>query len=329
MTSVARRFVVYGAGAIGGVIGARLFQAGHDVALVARGAHHDLVRERGLRIQCGDEEETLPIPVAESPTALDVGADDVVILAMKTQDTDDALRTLATSAPAETPVVCAQNGVENERLALRRFARVYGVCVMCPTGFHEPGVVLAFSTPVTGILDVGRFPSGVDDTARSVAEAFEASTFVSQPRDDIMRWKYRKLIMNLGNAAEAVAGPDARVGELGERARVEGEKVLEKAGIDVTSAQEDAQRRGDLLTIRPAGGERWQGGSSWQSLARETGTIEADYLNGEIVLLGREHGVPTPVNETLQRIANEMARTGAPAGARTESEILALLPERA
>lgn len=323
---MARRFVVYGAGAIGGVIGARLFQAGYDVALVARGAHHDAIRERGLRIQCGDEEEDLPIPVAESPVDLDVGTDDVVVLAMKTQDTDDALRSLAAVAPPETPVVCAQNGVENERLALRRFAHVYGVCVMCPTGFHEPGVVLAFSTPVTGILDLGRFPSGTDETARFVAEAFEASTFVAEVREHIMRWKHRKLIMNLGNAAEAVAGPDARFGELGERARAEGQEVLAAAGVDVVSAEEDAERRGDLITVRPAGGERWQGGSSWQSLARQTGTIEADYLNGEIVLLGRRHGVATPVNETLQRVAGEMARTGAPAGARTEAEILALLP---
>ncbi len=323
---MAGRFVVYGAGAVGGVIGARLFQAGHDVALVARGAHHDAIRDHGLRIRCGDEEEALPIPVAASPAGLDVGADDVVILAVKTQDTEDALRTLAAVAPPETPVVCAQNGVENERLALRRFAHVYGVCVMCPTGFHEPGVVLAFSTPVTGILDISRFPSGIDDTARSVAEALEASTFVSEPREDVMRWKHRKLIMNLGNAAEAIAGPDARFGELGERARAEGEEVFAGAGIDVVSAAEDAERRGDLLTIRPAGGERWQGGSSWQSLARETGTIEADYLNGEIVLLGREHGVPTPVNELLQRVAGEMARTNAPAGSRTEPEILALLP---
>lgn len=321
-----RRFVVYGAGAIGGVIGARLFQAGHAVALIARGAHHTAIRDRGLRIQGGDETERLAIPVAESPADLGVGDDDVVILAMKTQDTDDALRTLAAVAPPETPVVCAQNGVENERLALRRFAHVYGVCVRCPAGFHEPGVVLAFSTPVTGILDVGRFPSGVDDTARSVAGAFEASTFVSEPRADIMRWKYRKLILNLGNAAEAIAGPEARFGELGERARAEAEEVLAAAGVDVASVEEDAERRGDLVTIRPAGGERWEGGSSWQSLARETGTIETDYLNGEIVLLGREHGVPTPVNELLQRVAGEMTRTGAPAGSHTESEILALLP---
>ena len=49
------------------------------------------------------------------------------------------------------------------------------------------------------------------------------------------------------------------------------------------------------------------GGSSWQSLVRGTGSIEADYLNGEMCLLGRLHGVPTPVNELLQRRANAAA----------------------
>jgi 2-dehydropantoate 2-reductase len=51
------------------------------------------------------------------------------------------------------------------------------------------------------------------------------------------------------------------------------------------------------------------GSSSWQSLARGTGNIEADFLNGEIVLLGRLHGTPTPANAVLQRLANDLAVT--------------------
>ena len=63
------RFVVYGAGAIGGVIGARLFQSGHDVALIARGAHYDAIRDHGLRIQSPADDATLPIPVVDHPVA--------------------------------------------------------------------------------------------------------------------------------------------------------------------------------------------------------------------------------------------------------------------
>ena len=61
------------------------------------------------------------------------------------------------------------------------------------------------------------------------------------------------------------------------------------------------------MRIVTVSGRSRSGGSSWQSLARSGGRIEADYLNGEIVLLGRQHGIPTPVNEGLRRIANRMA----------------------
>ena len=76
--------------------------------------------------------------------------------------------------------------------------------------------------------------------------------------------------------------------------------------------------------MSPAAGARRGGGSSWQSLTRGTGSIEADYLNGEIVLLGREHGVPTPVNELLQRLANQFARERRAPGSITAGELAAL-----
>src|SRR6185503_3463808 len=117
---------------------------------------------------------------------------------------------------------------------------------------------------------------------------------------DASRWKYRKLIMNLGNALEALCGPAARAGRLADLVKAEGEACLAAAGIDVASEAEDQARRGDRLAMRPVGGERRGGGSSWQSLRRRHGSIEADYLNGEIVLLGRLHGVPTPANALLQ-----------------------------
>jgi 2-dehydropantoate 2-reductase len=319
------RFVVYGAGAIGGVIGGRLFQHDHDVVLIARGAHYDVMRERGLRIIDAEADVTLPVPVVDGPAAAQLRADDVVVLGMKTQDTDDALRDLAPAAPAKVAVVCAQNGVENERLALRRFAHVYAMCVMCPATHLEPGVVQASSLPVTGLLDLGCYPAGVDDTARAIAEALEASTFESVPRRDIMRWKYTKLLMNLGNAAEALCGPVDGLGEVVKRARSEGAAVLRAAGIDAASRDEDRERRGDRMRIMPIAGTTRGGGSSWQSLQRGTGSIEADYLNGQIVLLGRLHGVDTPVNALLQRLANDAARRGLTPGSMSPDEILSVL----
>ena len=66
-------------------------------------------------------------------------------------------------------------------------------------------------------------------------------------------------------------------------------------------------------------------GSSWQSLARGAGSIEADHLNGEIVLEGRLHGVPAPVNELLRVAANDAARRGARPGSVSEAELLTRL----
>jgi 2-dehydropantoate 2-reductase len=303
------RFVVVGAGAIGGVLGARLHQHGHDVALVARGAHHDAIRDHGLRLVAPDESVVLPIPVFPTSAAVGITDDDVVLLCVKAQDTVEVLNDLVRVAP-DVPIVCAQNGVVNEREALRRFADVYGVCVMCPAVHLEPGVVEANAAPVTGILDLGRIPHGVDDRAEAIAAAFSGSTYASVARPDIMRWKYGKLLNNLANALDALFGREVRGSELGQRTRAEGEAVLAAAGIDAVGRDEDAERRGDLLPLGSRAATERLGSSSWQSLARGTGAIEADYLNGEVVLLGRLHGVPTPVNAALQRLANDAARRG-------------------
>src|ERR687888_435421 len=99
------RFVVYGAGAVGGVTGGRLAQHGHDVALIARGAHLDRLRAEGLTIESADERVTIPLPAYAAPGEIVFTDDDVVLLGVKSQATKDALDTLRTVAPATTPIV--------------------------------------------------------------------------------------------------------------------------------------------------------------------------------------------------------------------------------
>jgi len=322
------RFIVYGAGAVGGVVGGRLAEHGHDVVLIARGAHAEAMRRSGLTIESPETTVAVDVPVATHPSELELGPDDVVLLAMKSQDTHGALLALRAAAPPRLPVVCLQNGVENERAALRLFPQVYGINVMCPAGHLEPGVVQAYSSPLSGILDLGRYPSGVDETSEAVAAALSASTFVSEARADIMRWKHAKLLMNLRNAVQALCGRAAARGPLGELVRAEGVACLEAAGIEFVSTEEDRSRRGDLLRIGPIGDRERPGGSSWQSLERRTGAIESDYLNGEIVLLGRRHGVPTPANALFQQLAAEAARAKAAPGSLAPEELLERLRER-
>ncbi len=318
------RFVVLGAGAIGGVVGGRLAQHGHDVVLVARGAHRDAIAADGLLIRSPDDEARVNVSVVGHPGELDLGADDVVLLAVKGQDTHSALDALA-GGPADLAIACLQNGVDNERQVLRRTPNTYAVPVMLPATHLQPGVVDTSSSPVTGILDIGRYPTGVDDRAREISAAFSASTFSSATNASVMRFKWAKLLMNLGNGLEAAVGPLGRASQLYAAARVEAERVLAAAGVDCASHEEDAARRGDLVSLRPIAGERRGGGSSWQSLERGTGSIEVDLLNGEIVLLGRLHGIDTPVNALIQRVANDLARSGRPPGSLTEDELSAQL----
>jgi 2-dehydropantoate 2-reductase len=322
------RFVIYGAGAIGGVVGARLAESGHDVALIARGPHLEAIQRSGLELQWPDGSLTVDLPAVEDPAALDLDEDDIVLLATKSQDTAAATRKLADASPASLPVVCLQNGVSNEREALRRFADVQAAVVMCPAGHLAPGVVQAYSAPVTGLIDVGCFPEGTDTTTDAVVGALNRSTFDSRAEPRVMRWKYGKLFMNLLNALDASTGITKELGDIVERVRAEAVACFEAAGIDFADRDEDAARRADLLTLRGIGADPRPGGSSFQSLLRGTGAIETDYLNGEIVLLGRVHGVPTPANELLQRVANQMARTGRAPRSMPAEELLAQLPPR-
>jgi 2-dehydropantoate 2-reductase len=327
------RYLVVGAGAIGGVIGGRLFEAGRDVTLVARGPHLNAIRKHGLRLDSPAGTDVLPVAVVGHPADIDwptgtpVDEAVVVLLAVKSHQTVAALSALAEVAPPSTPVLCVQNGVANEPTTLRRFANVYGVWVACPTSHLEPGVVRAWSAPVSGLLDVGRYPRGVDDLCEAVAADLRAASFGSRPVAEIRRWKYRKLLSNLGNAIEAVCGPGGEWGPLSERVRAEGEVALAAAGCEAATEEEDRVRRGDLIGLGQIGGETRPGGSSWQSAWRRTGDIETDYLNGEIVLLGRLHGVPTPANELLQRLAREVAARRLPPGSTPAATVWKQLPE--
>ncbi|MEU6532132.1 2-dehydropantoate 2-reductase [Streptomyces sp. NPDC046928] len=333
------RYVIIGAGAVGGVVGGRLAEAGHEVVLVARGAHHDALRDHGLRLRVPEGELTLPIPVVDGPDALgELRPDDVLVLAVKTQDTEAALRTWGPApvagggTAAETlPLVCAQNGVESQRLALRLFRRVYGVCVWLPCTYVEPGVVSAAGTPLTGILHLGRHPHGTDETARLIAADLEKSHFEAPVVPDVARWQYAKLLANLGNAVEALTGPvagDEATGLL-RRVQEEGAAVLRAAGIAYATPEEQRAVRGDKVTLVPLDGVPRGGGSSWQSLARGTGTIESDYLNGEITLLGRLHGVPTPLNDLLQHLAGTFARERREPGSMPVTELVRRADEAA
>jgi 2-dehydropantoate 2-reductase len=315
------RYAIYGAGAIGGAIGGSLHQAGREVVLIARGSHLEALQKQGLVLQTPDGEEQLAIESVGSPQEVELGSDDVVVLAMKSQDTPDALEELAQVADPHVTVVCAQNGVANERLALRYFAYVCGVFVYIAAQYLEPGVVQLFSSSPSGVLDIGRYPDGIDERARAISGDLESAGFASNVDPQITRLKYGKLLSNLANAVEALLGPDYPAGDLVRRAESEALDCYAAAQIDYATEEEMSQRTARNEELKSIKGQPRQGGSSWQSLARGSSSIETDYLNGEIVLLGRLHGVPTPANEALCHVARGTVRNRAKPGSSDPDEI--------
>jgi 2-dehydropantoate 2-reductase len=321
------RYIIYGAGGIGGVIGGKLFQRGHEVVLICRGEQVTTIQRQGLTVKTPTETLQLPLRAVAHPRELVFTKRDVVILTMKSQDTEMALRDLQHAGSIDIPVICCQNGVDNERMAARRFSRVYGMVVWMPATYLEPGVVLNHASPIGGILDAGCYPRGVDSLITQVTADVTACGFSAKADPAIMRWKYTKLLSNLRNALQAICGLEAPGGEVARRARQEALACYKAAGIEFVPEEEMRQRIQTEIRMADIEGHPRTGGSTWQSLMRGLPSIEVDYLNGEIVLLGKLYGVPTPCNAVLQRVANDMARSGKRPGSMTVEQLQAMVGE--
>jgi 2-dehydropantoate 2-reductase len=329
------RYVIVGAGGIGGAIGGRLADTGHDVVLVARGSNAEALRTNGLRLALPDRVIVAHLPVVEEVGRLTLQPDDVLLLTAQSQDTAGLLAALAVLPVATTtstagqllPLICAQNGTSNEREALRLFTYVHGMNVVLSATRLAPGRVAAEGWPVTGVLELGRYPTGSDDHDVAVAADLTASGFIVDVREDVMQWKRTKLLGNLNNALQAMCGPDlspeddAVVAGVRRQAVDEARACFAAAGQSIIGPDEWDARRA-AVSSRPVEGEERAGSSTWQSITRGAGAVETDYLNGEIVLLGRLHAIPTPTNEHIQHTMWRFVRDNRPAGSLAATELL-------
>ncbi len=293
------RYVVVGAGAIGATLGGRLAEAGRDVVLVARGAHLEALRSAGLQLSLPERALTLRLP-AVSLEELTVEPGDVLVLAVKSHQTSSVLPVLAGT---QVPVVCAQNGISNEDEALRYFGDVHGACVTVPAVHLEPGKVEANGSPLSGVLRFGHFPYGTTDLDECLAADLGDAGFGTGVLADVMAWKRAKLLSNVGNALEVLlpSQDDEYVREVQERAAQEARDCFAAAGLSLTPDEEFRAALAGRYTPVAVNGKERQGGSTWQSVERGQGSVETDFLNGEIVRLGRVHGVETPVNARIQQ----------------------------
>ncbi len=315
------RIIVYGVGAIGGMVAGALALSGQEVIGIARGAQLEAIRSNGLLLRTPETTARAQFPCVADPTEIGFRQDDVILLTMKTQDTVTALERLRAAGAAGQPIFCVQNGVANERFALRRFPEVHGVTVMMPANLSAPGEVSVFSTPRHGIFDIGCFPHGHNRHDDALAQALEAANISAFVTPDVMQSKHGKLMLNLSNILEATLGLDADYKRFASLLRAEAEAAFRAAGITWHDVGASDPRREQLMRYQPVAGVNRSGGSTTQSLARGTGSIETDYLNGEIVLLGRLHGVPVPANAYFVDLSARMVRDKLKPGAISVGEV--------
>lgn len=318
------RVIVCGVGAIGGAMAVALTEAGTEVVGIARGKQLEAIRESGLTLRTPDGDRHRRFQVVASPSEIDLRADDAVLLTMKTQDTLGALEALRAAGVTDQPIFCVQNGIANDDLALRLFPHVYGVMIEMPVTFATPGEVVAYYSPKPGFVHIGRHGAGDDDAGRKLKALLEQAGFAAFLHPDLKPLRYAKLIMNLANAVDAVMGGGEQAAPYVAAARAEAKAVYDKAGI--VPADLEAASNGMRLTLGKVPGAPAGGSSSAQSLARGAGSIETDYLNGEIVLMGRKLGVPTPVNAWFANRAQAMLRSGEAARSVPLEEIRTALP---
>ncbi len=318
------RIVVHGVGAVGGVIAGALARAGHDCIGIARGARLDAIRENGLHLRSPERSDRVPLACVGAPDAIDWRPDDAILLAVKGQHTEAALAALRDAGVREQPIFCAQNGVANERAALRYFPNVHGITVMLPAEYAAPDEAVGFASPNFGIFEIGRYPSGLSPEAEALAAALTPAGIVGFPVPNVMESKYGKLIQNLGNIVEAALGRGVEAGEFVAALRAEARAVLDAAGIAWRDVGASDPRRA-LMRVGTVAGALRIGGSSTQSLSRGAGSIETDYLNGEIVLIGRLTGTPAPLNAAATALAHRLAHARAEPGSMTPDAFAAAL----
>ena len=319
------RVIVHGVGAIGGTIAAELARAGQEVVGIARGRQLEAIRDKGLTVRTPELTYTQAFDCVGDPAEIAFRPDDAILLTVKGQDTEAALGQLRAAGVTDQPIFCAQNGVENERRVLRRFPNVHGVTVMLPADYVVPGEVAVFAGPKFGLFEIGRFPGGVDAADEALVEALGHCNFAPFLSEDVMRPKYGKLLMNLRNISGAALGEGAAAKAVGALLIAEGEAVLRAAGIDWQDVGASDPRRKELMQMRDIPGVDRVGSSTAQSLARNVGSIETDFLNGEIVVLGRLHGVATPANDYMMALAARMLREGLAPGSIDGDEVKAAL----
>jgi len=294
------RIAVFGAGGIGGYVGARLAQAGDDIALIARGAHLTAIREHGLFVESptGDFHMT-PFIATDHPQ--EVGVVDMVLLGVKAWDVRAAAAAIRPIVGAATGVLTLQNGVE----APTEVAEVVGpehviVGVMPVRSVLVAPGRLRHLGGVDPNLTLGEIDNHVSARVEHLRTALTKVQVTVRVPEDIHAWLWWKFIGaatlgGLGAVARVPTGVWRQVPQLRgmvERTAQEVVAVARARGVSLAADMvEEIQRTIDALP--PA--HR----TSLHEEIMDGRPSELEYWSGAVVRLGREAGVATPLNEFI------------------------------
>ena len=320
------KIAIIGAGAIGCVTGALLYEKGYDVVLVGREDQTAAIKSGGLVIDGVLGSERFDIPASSSLDFEPVMA----VLAVKTQDVEEACRAIKPFV-RDSVVVTMQNGVKSDEIAADVLGRekIVSAVVMYGATYLEPGRV-TYNFP--GGLVIGKaFKSdkGGRHRPEELVRDILTSAFHVHLSDDIHGTHWTKLILNLNNALAGTLGmslqdvfADPALCRLGVMLMKEAHEVMELAGIKLMPLPElPVEKLMALLAAPPEVSSGIYGnimrglcmeplpGSVLQSVRRGKAT-EVDYLNGEIAVLGLRHRCPTPLNYKVTKLVKDVESTG-------------------
>ncbi|WP_367065711.1 ketopantoate reductase family protein [Oryzisolibacter sp. LB2S] len=286
------RFAIMGAGAVGCYFGALLARAGHAVTLIGRPHHVQAIASRGLRLQTATED--VHLPMGASTDAAAVAGADVVLLCVKSTDTESAARQIQPHLTPGALVLTLQNGVDNDervRAVLGPGQSVAAAVVYVATAMAGPGHVRHFGR---GELVIAPSP-----LAPRLTRELSAAGIRAQVSDNVRGALWAKLVINCAyNALSAIVqepygwlvqqdGAQEVIADL----VAECLAVAQADGVQLPGDVHDAVR--GIAQTMPA-----QLSSTAQDLARGRPS-EIEHLNGYVVQRGAALGVATPVNRTL------------------------------
>ena len=244
------KVIIYGAGAIGCVVGGLLALTSQEVVLIGRPGNMQAIREEGLQLITPAGKRNVRLPVVTSISRLSFESDDVVFLCVKGQNTEEALRELK-KITSVAPIFCLQNGVRNEEIAAHYFSRVYGVVLRMAAVYVKNGEARVLMDP-PGKLIIGCYPRGADTLIDIMAEKLRMAGFLAEATTDVMSHKWGKLIINLSNIVTAITDTTgSEIDFITSAAREELRMLLDEANIRYVLASEPtAKERESMRTLK-------------------------------------------------------------------------------